>query len=219
MTRAADRLIVCGADGRTKRPERCWYDLVRGPLEAFLVEEDDGDEKVLRFRKTPTDAVRRPPAAGSGKDRAARTSGVAATTGARRSAASPRRCRRRRPSTKTISLIAPSAGSAARSAKGAGARPAGASADASRCPIFRPSAAQDAAERYLANAATDFSRPSGPRWRGKCSPSSTIRSSPKSLRREAAPRCRSSAALRARGETRSRSPARSTAWPSPATRC
>ena len=34
MTRAADRLIICGADGRTKRPERCWYDLVRGPLEA-----------------------------------------------------------------------------------------------------------------------------------------------------------------------------------------
>jgi ATP-dependent helicase/nuclease subunit A len=57
MTRAADRLIICGADGRTKRPERCWYDLVRGPLESFLVEEDDGGEKVLRFRKTPTGAV------------------------------------------------------------------------------------------------------------------------------------------------------------------
>ncbi len=57
MTRAADRLIICGADGRTKRPERCWYDLVRGPLEAFLVEEDDGGEKVLRFRKTPAGAV------------------------------------------------------------------------------------------------------------------------------------------------------------------
>jgi ATP-dependent helicase/nuclease subunit A len=57
MTRAADRLIICGADGRTKRPERCWYDLVRGPLEAFLVEEDDGGERVLRFRKTPNGAV------------------------------------------------------------------------------------------------------------------------------------------------------------------
>ena len=57
MTRAADRLIICGADGRTKRPERCWYDLVRGPLEAFLVEEDDGGEKVLRFSKAAPDAV------------------------------------------------------------------------------------------------------------------------------------------------------------------
>jgi ATP-dependent helicase/nuclease subunit A len=57
MTRAADRLIVCGADGRTKRPERCWYDLVRGPLESFLVEEDDGGEKVLRFRKPAADTV------------------------------------------------------------------------------------------------------------------------------------------------------------------
>jgi ATP-dependent helicase/nuclease subunit A len=57
MTRAADRLIICGADGRTKRPERCWYDLVYGPLEAFLVAEDDGGEKVLRFRKTPAGAV------------------------------------------------------------------------------------------------------------------------------------------------------------------
>jgi ATP-dependent helicase/nuclease subunit A len=57
MTRAADRLIVCGADGRTKRPERCWYDLVRGPLEAFLLEEDDDGEKILRFSKAATDAV------------------------------------------------------------------------------------------------------------------------------------------------------------------
>jgi ATP-dependent helicase/nuclease subunit A len=51
MTRAADRLIVCGADGRNKRPDGCWYDLVQKPLELFLVEEMDGEEKVLRFRK------------------------------------------------------------------------------------------------------------------------------------------------------------------------
>ncbi len=89
MTRAADRLIICGADGRTKRPERCWYDLVRGPLEAFLVEEDDGGEKVLRFRKTPAGAVAAiAPAAAPRKTRAARISGVAAAAGARRSAAS-----------------------------------------------------------------------------------------------------------------------------------
>ncbi len=84
MTRAADRLIICGADGRTKRPERCWYDLVRGPLDAFLVEEDDGGEKVLRFRRTPTGAVATTDAcSGSRKNHGAGISGVAAATGAR----------------------------------------------------------------------------------------------------------------------------------------
>ena len=53
MTRAADRLIVCGAEGKNKRPDGCWYDLVREPLEPFLVEEADGEDKVLRYRKTP----------------------------------------------------------------------------------------------------------------------------------------------------------------------
>jgi ATP-dependent helicase/nuclease subunit A len=53
MTRAADRLIVCGAESRQKRPEGCWYDLVREPLAPFLVEEDGEEGKVLRYRKLP----------------------------------------------------------------------------------------------------------------------------------------------------------------------
>jgi ATP-dependent helicase/nuclease subunit A len=52
MTRAADRLIVCGAEGKTKRPDGCWYDLVRDTLDPFLVKEEDNGEKVLRYRKT-----------------------------------------------------------------------------------------------------------------------------------------------------------------------
>jgi ATP-dependent helicase/nuclease subunit A len=51
MTRAADRLIVCGADGVNRRPKGCWYDLVREPLQPFLVEEDDRGAKVWRYRK------------------------------------------------------------------------------------------------------------------------------------------------------------------------
>jgi ATP-dependent helicase/nuclease subunit A len=51
MTRAADRLVICGADGMNKRPPGCWYELVSEPLKPFLVEEDDGGEKVLRYRK------------------------------------------------------------------------------------------------------------------------------------------------------------------------
>ena len=55
-----DWLIVCGAEGERKRPDGCWYDLIRAPLEPFLVEEADGAEKVLRYRKievAPTPAA------------------------------------------------------------------------------------------------------------------------------------------------------------------
>ena len=57
MTRAEDRLIVCGADGERKRPDGCWYDLIRRPLDSDLVEETDGEEKVLRYRKTAVPAA------------------------------------------------------------------------------------------------------------------------------------------------------------------
>ena len=64
MTRAADRLIICGADGERKRPDGCWYDLVRDALDPQLVEETDGGEKVLRFRPTPAEsAAAAPPGA------------------------------------------------------------------------------------------------------------------------------------------------------------
>jgi ATP-dependent helicase/nuclease subunit A len=72
MTRAADRLIVCGADGRQKRPEGCWYDLVREPLARFLVEEDGEDGKVLRFRQQPS-VPAKPPEAKIEKQRLAQT--------------------------------------------------------------------------------------------------------------------------------------------------
>jgi ATP-dependent helicase/nuclease subunit A len=52
MTRAADRLIICGADGERRRPDGCWYDLVRVALGPHLVEETDDGEKALRFRPT-----------------------------------------------------------------------------------------------------------------------------------------------------------------------
>jgi ATP-dependent helicase/nuclease subunit A len=52
MTRAADRLIICAADTEKKRPDDCWYDLIRKALDPHLVEEIEGDEKVWRFRET-----------------------------------------------------------------------------------------------------------------------------------------------------------------------
>ena len=59
MTRAAERLVICGADGKNRRPAGCWYDLIRETLQVEAVEEpaDDGDGTVWRYRKAaPADA-------------------------------------------------------------------------------------------------------------------------------------------------------------------
>jgi ATP-dependent helicase/nuclease subunit A len=59
MTRAIERLIVCGVDGLNKRPDGCWYDLAGGALDEHCVLEpaDDGDGEVRRYRKVPDVAV------------------------------------------------------------------------------------------------------------------------------------------------------------------
>jgi ATP-dependent helicase/nuclease subunit A len=53
MTRAADRLIVCGAEGERPRPAGCWWDLVKDALAPLSTEmnADDGDGKVWRYCK------------------------------------------------------------------------------------------------------------------------------------------------------------------------
>jgi ATP-dependent helicase/nuclease subunit A len=53
MTRAAERLIICGTQGKNKIPDGCWYQLVSDALSADCVSEpaDDGDGEVLRYRK------------------------------------------------------------------------------------------------------------------------------------------------------------------------
>jgi len=59
MTRAIDRLVICGADGERARPDGCWWNLVFEALKPPVsVEEaaDDGDGKVWRYRKTPPSA-------------------------------------------------------------------------------------------------------------------------------------------------------------------
>ncbi|MGN6463241.1 MAG: double-strand break repair helicase AddA [Pseudolabrys sp.] len=71
MTRAADRLVICGAEGKNKRAPGCWYDLVAEALTPLAVEEagDDG-EPVLRFRhgEMPTGEVRTAPSAAAAAD-------------------------------------------------------------------------------------------------------------------------------------------------------
>ena len=57
MTRAADRLVICGSDGKNKRPDGCWYNLVAAALTDHCREEsaDVGGGTVLRFRKSPAE--------------------------------------------------------------------------------------------------------------------------------------------------------------------
>src|SRR5712692_6071460 len=59
MTRAIDRLVICGAEGERVRPEGCWWNLVFAALKPPVsVEEpaDDGDGTVWRYRKAPPSA-------------------------------------------------------------------------------------------------------------------------------------------------------------------
>jgi ATP-dependent helicase/nuclease subunit A len=55
MTRAAERLIVCGAEGERARPPGCWYDLIWTGLEPALLQEEDGEETIWRYRKPASD--------------------------------------------------------------------------------------------------------------------------------------------------------------------
>jgi ATP-dependent helicase/nuclease subunit A len=53
MTRASERLIVCGADGDRKRPDGCWWNLVTSALVPLSSEESAADRegKVWRYHK------------------------------------------------------------------------------------------------------------------------------------------------------------------------
>jgi ATP-dependent helicase/nuclease subunit A len=61
MTRAADRLIICGDVGTRAMPPRCWYELVEQGLAASdaLIERDAdyGDGTVWRFRERADSVV------------------------------------------------------------------------------------------------------------------------------------------------------------------
>jgi ATP-dependent helicase/nuclease subunit A len=53
MTRAKERLVICGTQGRNKIPDGCWYQLVEDALKGDCVSEpaDDGGGEVWRYRK------------------------------------------------------------------------------------------------------------------------------------------------------------------------
>jgi ATP-dependent helicase/nuclease subunit A len=64
MTRAIDRLVICGAEGERVRPGGCWWNLVTAALMPVSVEEPaaDGEGHVWRYRKTPVAADEAPTA-------------------------------------------------------------------------------------------------------------------------------------------------------------
>jgi ATP-dependent helicase/nuclease subunit A len=55
MTRAKERLVICGTQGSRKIPDGCWYQLVENALKPDCVSEpaDDGGGEVMRYRKGP----------------------------------------------------------------------------------------------------------------------------------------------------------------------
>ncbi len=57
LTRAAERLVVCGVKGKNAAPENCWHQLVSDALKPLSVEEDDGEGKVWRFPKAESAAT------------------------------------------------------------------------------------------------------------------------------------------------------------------
>jgi ATP-dependent helicase/nuclease subunit A len=64
MTRARDRLVVCGAEGALKRQPGCWWDLVFHALRADSVEGTDDDDagKVWSYRPASAGVGRSEPA-------------------------------------------------------------------------------------------------------------------------------------------------------------
>jgi ATP-dependent helicase/nuclease subunit A len=63
MTRAAERLVVCGVKGVNAAPEGCWHALVLDALKPVSEESEDDTGKVWRLSKNAPDAVARPPSA------------------------------------------------------------------------------------------------------------------------------------------------------------
>ena len=155
MTRTARRLIVCGADGLRGRPKNCWYDLIRDALAPFLVAEGDGDDKVLRYCKSPADLL--PGAAAVAPAAKIATPEVPAWLRQPAPPEAPRRVPISPSSAfdEDIGGMAPAAGSAADRQK-ALQRGRLVHRLMQALPDIAHRRRADAAERYLANAAADF---------------------------------------------------------------
>ncbi|MEZ5891156.1 MAG: 3'-5' exonuclease [Xanthobacteraceae bacterium] len=217
MTRAADRLIVCGCRGKKPPPKGCWHDLVvRGlagkpGVSEHVSEEHDGPVHVYRkVELLPSPAAPEPFAAAPVHEE---PGGL------------------RRPAPAAPAPVAPIAGPCPRPGASARTRPNwGITRGRAPARPSRPSpiaiAAGPCARAAPRRRATFLlaTRRRSPRPSASGSPrrpwrSSTIRALPRCLRRAAARKRRSSAGLRPTADRPARSPARSTVSPSPRSRC
>ncbi len=80
MTRAKERLVIAGTQGRNKIPDGCWYRLVDDALKGDCISEpaDDGDGEVLRYRKGTAQPEKIERNGFAGTDHAAARAGLAA---------------------------------------------------------------------------------------------------------------------------------------------
>lgn len=62
MTRAIERLVICGYDGKRGRPQGCWYNLALDALKEVAVREPcpDGDGELWCYRKAVDDGATAP---------------------------------------------------------------------------------------------------------------------------------------------------------------
>ena len=215
MTRAADRLIICGAQGDKRRPDGCWYDLVCEPLKPFLVEETDGEDKVRRYRTATSPAAERP---ASPRRRPSRTvprfrHGFASAPCRRPGAADrSRRLWRLTRISRASRSPEPRPPPAARRWSAGGS----CIGSCSHCPTFRRSGGRTRSRVFShAQPPRIFPTPSRPRSRGRSPPFSATRALWKFLLRAAVLKCPLSAASRAMTASRSTLPDKSTVCPSP----
>ncbi len=154
MTRAADRLIVCGAVGQRGLPAGCWYELVAQGLEAggVLVEApaDYGEGVIRRFQKFSDTAAAQPPAPVAAKTQTKKPAWLTqnALTEARVTAITPSS------NDAPAKAVTPASREARRAAMQRGSL---VHRLLQSLPDVKPEGRRAAAENYLKRAATDFS--------------------------------------------------------------
>jgi ATP-dependent helicase/nuclease subunit A len=212
MTRAAERLIVCGYQGKAKPRPGCWYELIHNGLKGQpgFEEVGAGEARVWRYLRAPE-----PPRASAtlrlplGEPVVAVPAWLVA----------PAPVERGRPTALSPSTAYDEAAPPARARQAAAPRrrdaaEAQAQAQARGTLIHRllqslpdvaPAHREAVAHSFVARAGAAF----GAEDRARCSP---IRASRRCSPQAAAPRCRSSGASLARAKRRSWCRARSTAW-------
>ena len=208
LTRAAERLVVCGTKGVNKIPEGCWYELVADALKPLSTESRDRRRQGLAF---PQARARRRGGADAGRRNENKTARLAHAHAAGRAAA--RSAPSRRPPPAMTRHNRPATGE--RPNRGAAARHADAPAAAIAARHARRTPQRLRRKITWREPASPSVTTSGASWPARrCSLLDAPRFARPVRHQIAAPKCRSSAGSRAAAK-RCGCPARSTASRSP----